>query len=190
MAARQNESVMTGAGVFRAKPAQRRLSRESAAVLVALVLVLSIAYAPGLAELFAPWNRMSAELSAATIAVAGLPVQVRDTLLIHPDGFCVEIVYSCTGLVPGLFILTWLFALRQGPWIKLIGLASGIGLVLGVNLLRLLVTYYVGATSPTHLGLVHDVLGQGAVVLSTAAFMVSWHYLSTARSWRGHRGHG
>lgn len=148
--------------------------REALALLAVLILVLGIEATPGAPEVFGPWNRLNAEAFGFALGLTGVPVTVNDAVLAHPSGFRALIVYGCTGLVPGLLVAAWVTSLRQGLLLKIAGLASGLLLVAVVNLARVLAAFHTAIAYPASFTLVHEVVGHGAVLLSTGAFMVLW----------------
>lgn len=156
-------------------PREACIPREGLALLSVLILAAVIEWTPGLREVFAPWNRLNAELFASALQLTGLTVAVSDAVMIDAGGFRASIVYGCTGFVPGLIVVAWILGLRQQVALKLAGIVSGLLWVTCVNLVRVLVAFHVAVHNPQHLPLVHEVLGHGAVVLSTVAFLILWH---------------
>ncbi len=146
---------------------------------VVLVLVAVIEWTPGLREIFGPWNRLNAEIYGLALAMTGLPVTVSDATIIDPGGFRLRIVYGCTGVVPGLLIIAWVASLPQPVVVKAVGIASGLALAIGINLLRILAAFHVAVIHPDYWTLTHDVLGYSVVVISTAAFLIFWHRRAT-----------
>lgn len=135
---------------------------------------------PALHDLVGPLERLTATTTFFIINATGLPIAVSDTVLSHPTGFRVAISYGCTPLVPAIFLVLILTLGLSMNWrARLAGLGSGIALLTILNLFRVIALYYVGVTTPETFTLAHEWLGQGVIVLGTAAVALYWIDAST-----------
>lgn len=144
-----------------------------ALVTVFAVVVLIEVY-PALAAWLAPLNVAVAGLTAVLVDWLGMAVAWEASFLFHPAGFGYEIGANCTGLVPALVIIVTVCCLPLGSNQRLLAIGLGILCTQSVNLLRLVVLFYVGVHYPSAFDLAHDWLGQGLIIVTTAAFIIFW----------------
>lgn len=149
--------------------------RLALALSAALAMVFVLEGVPGLRAMVQPLQQATAALVFIAIKATGLPIAIDDVLLTHPSGFRIAISYGCTPLVPAVFlgsVLTLGLALSWRE--RLVALTSGIALLTLLNLLRVAALYYVGVASPAAFDFAHEWLGQGVIVLGTAAVACHW----------------
>ena len=126
---------------------------------VRIVLLRLLALGPSAAviNLFTPWER----------------VVVRNQLLLSPHaGLAVQ--KGCDGM-EGFFLLFAAIAafrtsLRQKVW----GVLAGLGIIMVLNITRLVSLYYVLRFEKGAFGLLHGYLWPGCIVLAGALFFLWW----------------
>ena len=145
------------------------------ALLAALLVVFLLESLPALRSMLQPLQRATAMLAFVAIKAAGQPISIDDLLLTHPNGFRVAISYGCTPLVPAIFLGSVLTLGLSLHWReRLIALTGGIALITLLNLMRVSALYYIGVHSPSAFVIAHEWLGQGVIVLGTAALACYW----------------
>lgn len=106
---------------------------------------------------------------------------VREASVIYqPGGFAYEIYYRCTGILPAACLTVSILAYPGYLRHKLAGLAVGIPLLIGLNLVRLTHLFLVGVGKPELFGLAHRVLWEGAMILAVLGFWLAWKKWSHA----------
>lgn len=145
------------------------------ALVVSIGLVVLLECLPNLQDVFRPEQEFTAWLAYAAISAAGVPVIIDGVLLTHPDGFRVAISYGCTPLIPLIFLISILtIGLPLSGRQRLIGIASGITIIIFLNLFRVTTLYYIGVDSPEVFAIAHVWVGQGVIVLGTAIVTGYW----------------
>lgn len=129
---------------------------------------------PEIAALGAPFQNLTASLTAEGIRLVGLPVLLADTILTHPSGFRFQVSYGCTGVVPVAIIVLTMLVMPLSQRQRLIAISVGICMTIAVNLIRLVGLYWVGIYSPEGFVIAHEWIGQALVVLTTAVFTLHW----------------
>lgn len=136
---------------------------------------------PEAAAFLRPVGEITASLTALSISHFGMPVSLDTISLVHPSGFRFRIVYGCTGIVPMAIVVSSLLFLPVSFRQRLAGIVVGAGLILGINLLRIVGLYYVRANYPDSFDFAHDWVGQGLLILTTVGLLLYWIHVS-ARS--------
>jgi exosortase/archaeosortase family protein len=148
--------------------------RFSLIVLALLGLVLLTPRAPVLGGALAPLDFFTARATATLLRVCGMDVSRADAVLTHPSGFAFEIYWRCTGLLPAVFLAGLILASPGGLLPKLAGVAVGVGVVLTVNLLRLVSLFLLGVRQPGLFPFAHAVLWEAVVVLLIVGLWTVW----------------
>ncbi len=153
---------------------------QGAGVRFALILAIFVLGAilthrnPLLIRALAPFDRLTAQATAAVLSWHGIEVNREDAILSHPTGFGYEIYYRCTGLLPAAFLAVGVFAFPTHLRPKLVGIAIGIPLVFSLNLLRLASLFYIGVWHPNLFDLAHTVIWESLLLLSIVGFWLWW----------------
>lgn len=141
-------------------------------------VVTFIEIRPEAAAFLRPLGEITASITAMVINYAGMPVSLDTISLAHPSGFRFRIVYGCTGIVPVTIVVATLLFLPLSVRKRLAGIALGAGLILSVNLLRIVGLYYVRANYPDSFDFAHEWAGQGLMIVVTAGFLLYWIHAS------------
>lgn len=107
----------------------------------------------------------------------GWPVRAAGPLVIHRDGFGMEIYYRCTGLLPVTFLVAAILTLPARVPKKIAGAVLGGAVVLAVNFGRLIALLALGVSAPRAFVFAHSVVGEaliGAAVLGCWLAWIRW----------------
>jgi exosortase/archaeosortase family protein len=136
-------------------------------------LWLLLAYPP-VVEWSAPFNVLTAEVTARLLAVFGLPVAQELTVLRHAGGFACEIDTACTALVPAGLLSAALLAWRRSWTARLAGVGVGILWLTLFNQLRLMSLVWLGVYAPVWFDPIHLWLWPALLVLAAAGYGHVW----------------
>ncbi len=119
-----------------------------------------------LASLLAPWTMVTSRITLALLQWCGMEATQMGTVINHPDGFAYEISYRCTGIIPVTAHVAWTLLYSETLRRRMIELAVGLPLLLGLNYLRLVHLFYVGVNEPSAFEFVHEYLWVGVFILT------------------------
>lgn len=119
-----------------------------------------------LASLLAPWTMVTSRITLALLHWCGMEAVRMGTIISHPDGFAYEISYRCTGIIPAAAHVAWTLLYSDTLRRRMIVLAVGFPLLLGLNLIRLVHLFYVGVHEPSAFEFVHGYLWVGVFILT------------------------
>jgi len=125
---------------------------------------------PAAGGVFAPLTVFTARLTAAMLAVIGLPVTREAATLFHIDGFACEIDMACTALIPVALLAAGMVSLRP----RFIGIILGMTLVVLVNQLRLVSLVWLGVHAPEYLDMAHQLLWPALLILMAMGYVFVW----------------
>lgn len=134
-----------------------------------------------------PLTRSITGLSGALVNAFGGSVAVNRNVMAHPNGFAIQITNGCSGLEAVILLAAAVLA-YPAPWrSKAWGLVAGFGLIMGLNLLRVISLYYIGQYSRAWFDWAHlyawDVL---IIIDGLIVFLVWLRYLPTGPRRAGH----
>ncbi len=152
----------------------KHLARFAAALALFGLALAGFYRSPRLFRLLEPSELWTARVTERVLAVSGVEVERRGTILAHPGGFRYEIYYRCTGWMVAAFLLVGLFALPGGWRSKLGAAALGVLAVLAVNLVRLVSHFYLADHYPRAIPFAHSVLWEGAMIRLAMLFWIPW----------------
>jgi exosortase H (IPTLxxWG-CTERM-specific) len=154
---------------------QTRPRLRFALVLVIFVGVVLVAYSEEvLGPPLAPLTTLTAQMTFAFLQWTGLAAERTATLIHQPGGFGYEIYYRCTGFLPVAFLTVSILAYPARPRAKLVGLAVGVPLLIGLNLIRLVHLFYIGVYRPAIFDFAHTVAWEGSIILAIIAIWLIW----------------
>jgi exosortase family protein XrtM len=93
-----------------------------------------------------------------------------------------EIVRGCDGAGVLFLIISAILVFPAGLMRKLLGLLLGIGLIYGLNLLRICILYYVIAYQPSWFQLIHTYAAPTLMVILGCFYFAWWAFGSTAQN--------
>lgn len=93
-----------------------------------------------------------------------------------------EIVRGCDGAGVLFLIISAILVFPAGLMRKFLGLLLGIGLIYGLNLLRICILYYVIAYQPSWFQLIHTYAAPTLMVILGCFYFAWWAFGSTAQN--------
>ncbi len=106
-------------------------------------------------------------------AVIGFPVSIRGTNLAS-GSFAVDVSPACSGAVPSMIYVAAVVAYPARLRAKLIGVAIGIAIIHGVNLVRVIALFLVGLFLHQYFHDTHVYVAQALVVAVAVATWLFW----------------
>jgi exosortase/archaeosortase family protein len=88
--------------------------------------------------------------------------------------FSLSIILDCAAVDAQALFAATVLAFPAAPRPKLIGLAVGLAAITVVNLLRIVILYFVGANWPDHFRFLHEDLFQFGIIAAAAAAFALW----------------
>lgn len=179
---RQADSSNGDAGSFEPK---RRLSPVMKFILLFLLnlVVLGAAYA----HLTASYHDSIVPLMHATAHIVGFVLSVFSSSVSYDgahcilQGFAVEIIDECTGLLEMVIFLSAVVSFGATGRKKALGLLLGIPAIYMFNLVRIIVLIVVGAYWPGAFNFMHIYFWQVTLILMIGSVWVGWLYLVVYR---------
>ncbi len=134
-----------------------------------------------LGEVLGGLEALTAKAAFALILASGVEAVRDGTVISQPGGFAYQIYYRCTGILPAAALSVFILA-SPGRWKpKLWGLAFGVPLVFGANLIRLAHLFHVGVGAPQLFHLAHRYLWESAMMGLVLAFWLCWTVAGRSR---------
>ena len=161
----------------------KRLNLRFAAVMMVYVGVIFLVDRDKvLGPILAPLTVLTARATLALLHWSGIEAVREMNVISHPLGFAYQIYYSCTGFTPALSLSISILAypgLLRDKWR---GIAVGVPILLGLNLVRLVHLFYVGVYSPAIFEYVHHTLWENFLILMIILLWLGWVSWSEART--------
>ena len=123
-----------------------------------------------LMEVFKEWT---AQTTGLALGLIGTDVDISGTT-VASDSFAYRIVTECTAVGPLLLYAAVVLTYPVGFRSKMLGLMFGSLIIGGLNLIRLVSLFYVGTYWREHLGELHLLFWQGAMMLSVVILWLYW----------------
>jgi exosortase/archaeosortase family protein len=166
--------MIDGASIEAVVPRRFAAGRLTAALGLALAGLAAIESQPACGAALAPLRVLTAQLTAALLAAGGLPVVRQAQVLVHAGGFACAITTACTALTPAALLVAAVMS-QPRPWRERIaGAATGVGLVVVVNQVRLVTLVWLGVRAPGLFDAAHGFLWPALLALATAACGIAW----------------
>jgi exosortase/archaeosortase family protein len=158
-----------GSRMWIARPSTRR-SLGAVTVIVAGVLLLDVRYSGWVEWIWEPLTDATVTLVVVLLKSYGLAVSQAGATLQSPEGFAYEITHRCAGFWPiVLFCAFHLAATRPGDK-RLRSLVFGIGLLLVLNLVRLIHLFLLGVQAPSLFAIMHDLVWPFVTIMVMLGF--------------------
>lgn len=157
---------------------ERSLNRTALRfVVVFFLLVLFFTFLARLAwvdeRVIAPYVAWLAEVIAFFMAFLGITAEAQGTLIRNP-AFVVDIRRGCDGVVATLILLSALAAYPARWRDRLWGFAAGFFLIFSLNLIRVVVLFWLGMHGSSLFDLVHNYVSQFIVIALAMVFWLFW----------------
>lgn len=105
-----------------------------------------------------------------------------DGVLIRADGFSVQIITECSAVFLVVLLTAFVLAYPTSNRNRLLGLAFGVPVILGFNLMRLFFVFIAGLKTPEFFEATHVYLGQVGMILVVLAVSMAWlRFVSAVR---------
>jgi exosortase/archaeosortase family protein len=127
-----------------------------------------------LGPLLGSLTTLTAKTTFVLLELLRINVTREVSVIYQPGGFAYEIDYRCTGVLPVACLAVAILAYPGYLRHKLAGLAVGIPLLIGLNLVRLVHLFLIGVTRPELFELAHPVLWNGAMILGVLGLWWAW----------------
>lgn len=106
-------------------------------------------------------------------AIVGFPVSISGTNLTS-GGFAVDVSPACSGAVPSMIYLAAVFAYPTSLRAKTIGAGIGVGVIHGLNLVRVVTLFLIGLFANQYFHNTHVYVAQALVVAMAVATWLFW----------------
>jgi len=133
----------------------------------------AIAFRPVDQAVVVPFTGLVTRASGVVLGLLGEDITVRGCELSSPR-FAVTIHNGCNGVITGLIFMAGVLAFPAGWRGKALGLAGGLAAIQGINLVRVVSLYYVGALAPEMFSSAHVWVWQSVVIVFGVALWVLW----------------
>ncbi len=127
-----------------------------------------------LGSLLGSLTTLTAKATFTLLEMISINVVREASVIYQPSGFAYEIYYRCTGVLPVACLAVSILAYPGYLRHKLVGLAVGIPLLIGLNLVRLVHLFLIGIAQPELFDLAHHVLWNGAMILAVLGLWWAW----------------
>jgi len=170
-----NAPALAGGGHQPALRSVRVLVRTSGAY-IALVVVLLSAFRSGLVQRVLQDDFLTSVAAAAswTLRVLGVPVMRTGAQILGPNGLSVSIVTQCTGLDAVMLLLPAILVFPASWRAKALGMGLGLGVMAGLNFVRIVSLCYIGTYSSTALQLGHLYVWPVVVIVAALLTLLVW----------------
>ena len=115
----------------------------------------------------------NAQATGFLVGLFGTSVEVSGSLVVS-HSFAIRIIEECTALAPIAIFTAAVLAYPADLSRKLIGMAGGIAILVGINLVRTTSLFYVGLAFPEALEVVHLLVWQSVMVIASVALWLGW----------------
>jgi exosortase H (IPTLxxWG-CTERM-specific) len=148
-----------------------------------------VAWNPVNDAVIVPFTAGIARVSGVLLNALGEKVSVEGTE-IRSGSFAVQIENGCNGVEAALLFGAAVLAF-PAPWRRrLTGLVGGFAAIQGLNFVRVVSLFWIGAHRPALFSSSHTVLWQSAVVLASVLLFLFWASRPETRGAEADRGHG
>lgn len=145
---------------------------------IALVAYYNLFGTP-IVDTIARWTATSA---AGVLNIFGASVSTNGTI-VGSSSFAYNIVTECTAIGPVVLFAGAVIAYPSSVRSKLLGIATGVVLLTGLNLVRLVTLFDIGARFPDYLPMAHFVVWQSAIIVFAILLWLFWTERVARRSY-------
>jgi exosortase H (IPTLxxWG-CTERM-specific) len=127
-------------------------------------------------NVIAPFTEGLAALSAAAIRLCGGGATAAGTVLSLASGCgSVRVANGCNAIEVSILFAAAVLAFPAPIRLRLIGVAAGVGLLQGINLLRIISLLYLSCFSQSWFAFFHEYAWDAAIVLDALLIFLGWH---------------
>ena len=153
------------------QPAQRRFLVRFVLFLVGFYAFVAIR--PVNDAVVVPFTAFLVRLSAGLLRAIGEPVVTAGTV-IRSSVFAVDVKNGCNGIEATLLLLAAMLAFPAPPKARAAGIAVGFGAIQGVNLVRIVSLFWLGAHRRDVFDLFHAAIWQTLLILLAVGIFLAW----------------
>jgi len=153
------------------QPAQKRFLLRFLAALGAFYLLVAIR--PVNDRLVVPFTELLVNVSTALLAALGERTQSFGTVIQSP-AFSVDVKNGCNGIEAALLLVAAMLAFPASAKRRAVGIAAGLALIQGVNLLRIVSLFWLGVHHRDVFELFHAAVWQTALILLAVGVFLAW----------------
>jgi exosortase H (IPTLxxWG-CTERM-specific) len=151
------------------------LNLRYALLLAAVAALLWLAFRDEvMGAVLQPLRALIAQVTLGLIHGVGMQATREASAIYHPGGFAYEISRGCTGFVPAAMLGVSIAAYPAERRHKGVGLALGIPVLLGINLVRLVHLFYLGVHQSEWFHAAHTVVWEGLIILAVVGLWLGW----------------
>ena len=118
-------------------------------------------------------SRWTAGSTAQVLNLFGASVSTSGTV-VGSSTFAYQIVAECTAIGPVILFAGAVVAYPATLKSKLLGIVVGLVVLTGLNLVRLVSLFYIGAVFPAYLPMAHFLVWQAAIIISAIVLWLFW----------------
>ncbi|MCK5059520.1 MAG: hypothetical protein KAT34_22915 [Candidatus Aminicenantes bacterium] len=125
-------------------------------------------------NLLLPLSKKMAQLTNWLLNILGLTTQYYNSIVFSSQGFAIEIINKCTGILQVAFFASGVLAYRC-PFIKKIpGFITGILVISVFNLTRIVTLFFIGVYAPSWFAIFHGVIWEFGMIIVTFSMWLFW----------------
>jgi exosortase/archaeosortase family protein len=132
------------------------------------------------AGLFPRYLRLNAAVSAFLLRAMGEEARAQEVAIISPR-YAVTIQRGCDAIEPSALFASAVIAFPAAWRRRLAGAVAGVGLLLGLNLVRIVTLYYTGVFKPEAFETMHLDVWQPAFIFLALLLWILWALWATRR---------
>lgn len=136
-------------------------------------LYVVIALNPVNDHVIVPYTTALAKTVTAVMKLGGAQVTTHDTIIYSPL-FATDIKNGCNGVEAAVLLIAAIGAFRAPASSRVIGIAVGLLFIQVVNVIRLVLLFWVGEHFRTLFDLMHIVVWQIVIIVASVLFFVAW----------------
>jgi len=153
------------------QPAQKKFLLRFALFLVGFYALVAIQ--PVNDAVVVPFTGLLVDVSAGILRAIGEPVVTRGTV-IQSALFAVDVKNGCNGIEAVLLLVAAMLAFPAPAKARAIGLAIGLAAIQGVNLVRIVSLFWLGAHRRDVFELFHAAIWQTLLILLAVGIFLAW----------------
>lgn len=120
-----------------------------------------------------PFTSFLVKVSAAILTATGEMVSTQGTV-IRSSLFAVDVKNGCNGIEAALLLLAAMLAFPAPPKARVAGIAAGLLAIQGVNLVRIVSLFWLGAHHRDVFDLFHAAIWQTLLILLAVGIFLAW----------------
>ena len=153
------------------QPAQKKFLIRFVVALGAFYLLVAIQ--PVNDHVVVPFTEFLVRISTVLLAALGEGAQSSGTIIQSP-AFAVDVKNGCNGIEAALLLVAAMLAFPASARQRILGIAAGLAVIQGVNLLRIVSLFWLGVHHRDVFELFHAAVWQTALILLAVGIFLVW----------------